>query len=374
MESYKLDSKIFEDNKEYLIQTVNDSKEGVIITSFFVNGELLDSRILPHSENLAENDILNLVKSTHGDKKTELERLLKSFKEVIADGKPEMMYHLGTALFYRRMYPQASQLFQATVKQRRDYHEAYFFLAQSELASGRIDAAVKAGIKAVELRPQFADYRNLLGEIYLAAGSCKRAVMELEEAIKLNIYYADAYFNLAIAYILNAVNREDFEMYPDLAGRTADTLKKAILINPNYKTSAYDEAVAALASGQLKRACTLLKAVREEKKEILRQEKSTHSNRFLMHADGFVSNDIGEQIERLEKEINKNPGYIDLYNELAVCYLYQARSDWQKGIDRFKHALEINSELSKTRRSLDLAEEYFLKLSDAVYDITEKQI
>ena len=156
MESYKLDSKVIEEDKEYLIQTISDLKEGVIKTSLFLNGELLDSNVLPHDDKIGKSDLLNLVKTTHGDRKLELEYLLKSFKDVISGGEPEMMYHLGTALLYRRMYSQAKQLFQAAVKQKPDYHEAYFLLAQSELASGRIDAAVKAGIKAVELQSQFA--------------------------------------------------------------------------------------------------------------------------------------------------------------------------------------------------------------------------
>jgi tetratricopeptide (TPR) repeat protein len=373
MESYRLDSKIVEEDKEYLIQTVNDSNEGVIKTSLFVNGELLDSCVLPHSDEISDGDLLNLVKNTHVDKKTELEYLLRSYKDIVGGGKPEMMYHLGVALFFKRMYYQARQLFQSAVKQKHDYHEAFFFLAQSELASGHIDAAIKAGIKAVELRPHFADYRNILGEAYLTSGSCKRAVIEFEEAIRENIYYADAYFDLAIAYLLNAVNREDFEMYPDLTTRTIDVLKKATLINPNYKTSAYDEAVAALTAGQLKRAHSLLKAVREEKKEMYRQEKSAHFNRFLMYTDWISYNNIIERINHLEREIEKNPGYVDLYNELAVSYLHQAKFSWQKGIEHFKKALDINPQLGKAKRSLELSEEFSLKLADAVFDITERQ-
>ena len=372
MESYKLDSKIVEEDKEYLIQTINDLNEGVIRTSFFLNGELLDSKIVPHGGDIAEADLLNLIKITHSDKKLELEYLLKSFKDVISDGKAEVMFHLGSALFYRRMFSHARQLFQAAIKIKHDYHEGYFLLAQTELASGRIDAAVKAAIKAVELQSQYADYRNLLGEAYLAAGSCKRAVIEFEEAIKQNIYYADAYFNLAIAYILNAINREDFEMYPDLAGRTSDVLKKAILINPNYKTSIYDEAVACLSSGDLKRACMLLKTVREEKKEIARQARTSHSDRFLLLADGISQKSVAERIDNLEKEINRNPGYVDLYNELAYCYLFQSRLGWQKGVEFFKKALEINPQMPESRRSLELAEEYFLKLNDTICDITDK--
>jgi tetratricopeptide (TPR) repeat protein len=372
MESYRLDSRIVEDDKEFLIQTVNDTQEGIIKTSLFVNGELLDASIMPHSEEISDADILEMVKTTHGDRKAELEYLLKSFREVMKEGRPEMMYHLGTALYYRRMYPESQQLFQAALKLRHDYHEAYYYLAMVELASNHIDAAIKAGTKAVELRPQFADYRNTLGEAYLAAGSSKRAVIEFEEAIRQNVYYADAYFNLAMAFILNAINKEDFDIASDLKVKTTDLLKKAILIYPNYKTTTYEEAVAALTAGELKRAYALFKGVRNEKDERQRHEKSTYFHRFLMYTDWISQNNVVERINFLEKEINRNPGYVDLYYELAICYLHQAKFNWNKGIDYFKRAMEINPNLAKARRSMDMSREHYLKLVDAIIDITEK--
>lgn len=374
MDSYRLDSRIVDNEKEYLIQTINDVRQGVIKTSFFVDGELMDASIMPHSEEMSENEILNLVKSTHGDKKSELEYLLKSYRNILEEGQPEMMYHLGTALFYRRMYPEARQLFQCAVKIRHDYHEAYYYLSQTELMSNHIDAAVKAGLKAVEIRPQFADYRNVLGEAFMAAGSCRRAVIEFEDAIKLNIYYADAYFNLALAYTLNAVTKEDFNLYTDLTSKTMDLLNKAVLINPDYKTSTFDEAVAALTNGELKRAFALFKGVRDEKKEKQRQGKAAHFHRFLMYTEWLSQSNIDDRIKRLQNDVDRNPGYVDLYYELGACYLHQAKFAWQKSIEQFKKALEINPSLAKAKRSLELSEENYLKLTDAIFDITEKYV
>ncbi|MEW6015354.1 MAG: tetratricopeptide repeat protein [Candidatus Zixiibacteriota bacterium] len=374
MDSYRLDSRIVDNEKEYLIQTVNDVRQGVIKTSFFVNGELMDASVMPHSEEMSENEILNLVKTTHGDKKSELEYLLKSYRNILEEGRPEMMFHLGSALFYRRMYPEARQLFQSAVKIRHDYHEAYYFLSQTELMANHIDAAVKAGLKAVEIRPQFADYRNILGEAFMAAGSCRRAVIEFEDAIKLNIYYADAYFNLALAYTLNAVTKEDFNLYTDLTTKTMDLLNKAVLINPDYKTSTFDEAVAALTNGELKRAFALFKGVRDEKKEKQRQGKAAHFHRFLMYTEWLSQSNIDDRIKQLQNEIDRNPSYVDLYYELGACYLHQAKFAWQKSIEQFKKALEINPSLAKAKRSLELSEENYLKLTDAIFDITEKYV
>jgi len=372
MEAFCLNSRIVEDDKEFLIQTTNDIKLGVIKANLFVNGELLDASVLPHADEISEEEVLQLVKSAHGEKKSEIEYLLKSYKEIIGHGSPEQMYHLGTALYCKRMFAEARRLFRAAAKLRHDYHEAYFFLSQAETCLGHVDDAVNAGSRAVELRPDYADYRNALGEAYLEANSCKRAVIEFEEAIKKNVYYADAYFNLALAYILNAIRKEDFKMSTDLTARCLDLFKKSLLINPEYQTGGYNEAMAALSANDLKRAYYLFKGVREEKKEKQRQEKATYFNRFLIFTDWLSENDINERINFLEREIDKNPDFVDLYYELGVCYLHRAKFGWQKGMDYFRQALNINKDLKKAGRAMELAQEYDVKLADAISDIVGK--
>jgi len=372
MESYRLKSRILENEKEYLIQTSNDVNQGVIKTSIFVDGNLLDANILPHSEDICEEEILKLVKSAHGERKTELEYLLKSYRDVIEQAEPKMMYHLGTALFHKRMLPEARELFRLAIGLQKDYHEVYYFLAQTEMALKNISAAVEAAERAVELRSDFADYRNNLGEAYLEAGSCKRAIIEFEEAVKRNVYYADAYFNLALSYILNAVNRENFELYSDLTTTCTDLFKKAILIYPDYQNQAYNEGISSLTGGDLKRAYNLLRVVREEKKEKVRTQKASHFNRFLLYTDWLSEGNIVERIEALEKELHKNPDYVDLYYELAICHMHRAKFAWQKGTEYLQKALGINRNLTKAKKALDLSSEFYLKLADAVCDITEK--
>ena len=73
MESYRLNSRVVEGEKEYMIQTLNDTELGVVKTSVFVNGEFLDDDIMPHLETVSEDEMLNMVKNAHGEKKSELE-------------------------------------------------------------------------------------------------------------------------------------------------------------------------------------------------------------------------------------------------------------------------------------------------------------
>jgi tetratricopeptide (TPR) repeat protein len=372
METYSLKSRVPGENKEFLIQTTNDTELGVINTSIFIDGELLDTDALPLSDENTAEQIAGLVKSVHGEKKSELEYLLNSFTKVLEKGQPRMMYHFGTTMFYKRMYPEAQKLFKTAIRLNNDYHEAHFFLSQTEMALGNIDAAVEAGNRAVELRPSFADYRNNLGEAYLAGSSCKRAAMEFQEAIDNNVYYANAYFNLVLSHILNGLKREDFEMSSGMIDKCNDLLRKAVLIYSDYKNAVYEEAVAMLNNGDYKEAYDLFLKIREEKKDTLRQTKAAHFNRYLIYTEWLSENNISERIKFLESEIDKNPDYVDLYYELGVSYLQDAKFSWQKGAEYFKKALNINSNLKKAQRAQDLSEDYLLKITDTITDITEK--
>ncbi len=372
MESYRLNSRIVEGEKEFMIQTLNDIKQSIVKTSLFVDGEFLDADILPLSADSTENQILNLVKTAHVEKKSELEYLLKCYKDVMQQGSPEIMNQLGIALFYKKLYSEAGRLFRMVVKMRPEHHEGWIYLCRAELAQKNYNDAAEAGNKAVSLKPTFADYRNCLGEVYQETGSCRRAIMEFEEAVRQNVYYADAYFNLAITYILNEINREDYNLAGDFAKRTIDMLNKAVLIYHFYQSSDFEAAMKSIREGNPQEAYRLLLQIRRDKDERLRREKSSHFQRFLMYTDWINHNNISDKINFLEKEIEKNPGYVDLYYELAICYLHQSKFSWDNGINYFRKALEINPNLKKAIRAHELAKDQFLKLSDAVFDISEK--
>ncbi len=374
MQAYRLNSRITDEQKEFLVQTVNDAEHGIIRTSLFINGEYVDSEILPHREDISEEEILELVKIAHGEKKTELELLLKNYREVLKNGSPELMCQMGKALYFRKMFTEASRLMATAAAARPELHEAFYYISQAQLAAGNIREAIKAGRKCVELKPAFADYRNNLGEIYLTAESCREAVEEFDEAIRRNVYYADAYFNLAIAFVLNAVKNKTPDLAGDYTAKTTDMLNKASLINPFYKTSEFDEALAALQRNDVKRTLELLSRVRQEQKEKQRQEKTLQFQRYMMHADWLTQGNIEERIADLAREIEKNPGYVDLYYETAVCYLHQAKFGWSHALDYFRKALAINPELKKARRAAELAEEQLAQLNDTVHDITDRNM
>ncbi len=371
MESNNLTSRVVDDKKEFMVQTVHDTRQKVVRSSLFVDGDLLESSVMPYSDDAPEGELLNLLKLTHNRKKEELEFLLKSIHEAKEKGDPEVLYHLGSALFHKGLNAEACNLLRLSCELRNNYHQAFFVLSQAETACGNTEEAAKAAERAVELSPRFADYHNNLGEVCLTAGSIKRAVIEFEEALKLNVYYAEAYLNLALTYIHNGISHEDFDMYSELKSKALDYLSKATVIQPDFKSREYSQSLEALSDNNLQEAYDLIVKVRDNFKKSRMTKKAKYFDRFLMYTDWVSRSQITERISYLENELTRNPNYVDLFYELALSYLHQARFDWQKGIEYLKKGLELNPGFRAAGRALKLSEDEYSRICDTTTDIAK---
>jgi tetratricopeptide (TPR) repeat protein len=370
MENYRLKSTVAVHDKEFMVQTVNDSGKMAVVSSVFVNGEVLEISRRPHAGKVSDEEVLALVKNAHDEKKGELEHLLGAYDKALRSGDVDMMHHLGLAFHFKRLFEEAGTLFSTVMELKPDHHQAANGLGMTRLLQGRYDEAVKALARAVELRPEFADYHNNYGEALLEAGFCRRAVEEFEAARKLNIYYADAHFNLAIAYIANAIKREDFELYANLLEKTADFLNRAVAVAGDLKTAQFAEACAVLKQGDLPRALNLFKVVREQRREAVRQEFSGLYLRFLLFTEEGGEKPLADRIAYLREELKKNPTYVDLHHELALCYLHQALACWRQGMEQLQETVTINPRLKKAGDGFKLAERFLADLKTVVSDIT----
>ncbi|MEZ5359401.1 MAG: tetratricopeptide repeat protein [Candidatus Zixiibacteriota bacterium] len=369
----RLKSKVSIDDREFLVQTVNDTDEHAVISSLFVDGQVLEVSRFPHPITMTEDEIASVVRLTHDDKKSELEKLLESHKQVLKSGDTDLMFSIGTGLYYKKLFGEARSLFESVIACKPDHHQAGNYLGLSHFAQGNYDDAAKILGRAVELRPTFADYRNNYGEALLEAGFCRRAVEEFQEALNLNIYYADAYFNLGIAYIVNAMTREDYKMYAEHAGRALEMMERAILISPEFKTSRFDEARRLYEQNDLESAVILFKAVRNSKRARNRQEFANYHVRYLLFSELANKRAVTERIRFLKDEIEKNPNYADLHYELGLCHMQEAHFNWQNGMSHFEKAVELNPRLVKAETGMRRAREFSDTIKEAILDIAKSE-
>jgi len=359
MESFRLNSKVASDDREYLIQTVNDSSNNKIRSTIFSNGQLLESfeeDVLP---DIPQDEVLELVKSTHNERREEVEQLFDRFEEALQSDDYDLVNCLGVALMYKRMFAESEALFQHAATLNEEEDQAFCNLGQVLFLKEDYKSAIDAFERCVKLQPKYADYHNYLGEVYLEQRACKSAMLEFNHAVKLNVYYGDSYYNKALTYILNSVTREDFKLFSEAGEKIPEMLERALVICPEYQNSDFEIGRALLADGDLEGAFNKLRAAREAKKQNRRREFGNIYLKFLLFADRVDEKMLARRIKSLKDSLSKNPHYPDLHYDLAVAYTLMGRFIHTKAIQEYKEALKINPDYESAKRSLRLAENEF---------------
>jgi tetratricopeptide (TPR) repeat protein len=355
-QAYRLNTRLATGDREYLIQTINDSSGRRVVSSLFSDGELLDKFEEVFEHDLHQEEMKKLVNSTHEDRRRELAQLVEMYQKSSASNEPKSLDYLGQALFFKKMYLEALKLFARATRIDPDYHEGWYHLGVVQFALNRYQDSCQSLSRAVELRPRFADYRNCLGEAFLALDSCKRAVIEFEESLKINIYYGEAYLNLALAYILNAIRREDFNLFANQEEMTKKSLDKASVIMPDIVDQDFMEGTHFFEQGNFEKAFAKFLTCREKRRTIKYSESSSFYLKFMLGTDQLNEKIITRRIKYLKNAISDNPHYADLHYELAVAYTLLGKFIHNKSIEEYNNALSINPNFDRAQRNLKLAQ------------------
>jgi len=275
------------------------------------------------------------------------------------------------AFYYKRFYVEALDLFKRTIKTNNEFNNAYKYLSMTHLKLGNNRDALEAAEKAISLKPNYADYRNCLGEVFLANGRYEDALIEFTKAVEINLYYGDAYFNLGLTTILIAQNSKGSKL-SKFINQVLDFVKKALMTDPEYNLELIDKGQKVLESHDLVGAYDIFIQAKYENKERKRFKTSPLHMKYVIHPDLVSEEIISERITYLENEIKYNPSYVDLYSELATCYLNQGIMNWRKGIDLYNKALGIKPALTKFGDYAEEAKKASIVIEHVVNNITEK--
>jgi Flp pilus assembly protein TadD len=121
-----------------------------------------------------------------GDREGGKRELLAAFSDPVNPAPEISAYNLGRAYLEEKNYTEAVNWLRTAVNRNREYSEAYILLAETLMASDRVDAAVtefEAGVKAVPTDPGL---QLGLGQAYYKVGRFSDARARLEEALKLD--------------------------------------------------------------------------------------------------------------------------------------------------------------------------------------------
>jgi tetratricopeptide (TPR) repeat protein len=207
------------------------------------------------------------------------------------------------------------------------------------------DNAVLSYQKAIELKPDFAEAYNNLGNMMRALGNSSLAISYCENALKINPRYAEAYNNLGNIYLDTGYFKEASNLY-----------KKAIDIDADYQ-----EANINLGHAYF-RAHLIDDAISQYERAIKIEEK--HLEPYLCLCEAYDRRNQLEEMEALVKLALKR--FQPCPSELSLmCALLHFRKDDFQGAIKYLEIIDFDK-LSAERKILfhNLEGKIFEKLKD----------
>jgi type IV pilus assembly protein PilF len=172
-----------------------------------------------------------------------LEQFLEALK--IYPDDPYLHYDMAYAYDVKGMLDKTEYHLKEAIRLKPDYSDAYNYLGFVYFGRGKVDEAIKYYHKALEnelyMNPQ--DAHMNLGLAYLSRKEYHKAMLHLEEAIRMVPDFAAAYNNLGKAY-------EGLGQYD----KARFNYEKAVQFNPQYADAYLNLGRLLYRSGERKRA------------------------------------------------------------------------------------------------------------------------
>lgn len=357
MESYDLRSEIYAMGQTYHIQTTIVPSKRTIVTSLFHEGSLLSKQVEGFDSSLTQDEVRRLARDVHDEKKSGINSLLAIKEKLTRTDDARAHLRLSEALFHQSLYREAMAEVVLAVKLGVEESRAFSILGNALAAIGEYDKAVKAFKKGLEISPDYPDLYNDLGNAYLTIKHCGKAVRAFERAVELNRYYDEALLNLAVALCLNVMEMDEFELSQGLRQRLRSVFGRILELKPSLDTEDFQEARLAVEEERYDLAHAILCKIREGESPLTGEQLSLELYLVLkFHSEDLSESDIDIYIDRVTKELESNPGYADLQNDLGLLYAAKCKLYIDKAREAFEESLQLNRSYRKAEKNLRLTE------------------
>ncbi len=357
MTNFELREEIDHGGRKFFLQTSLLLKKGVVQSSFFRDGVLFDTVQSTVDNAGSPDDLRRATKEAHLENKRKFLAVLGASERIRSSEDPKLHLRIAQALFKRRLYHEAIQEAQKSARKGSKDSLAGMLVGESYYEMGDFEKAFEATRGGIEVTPDYPDMHNLLGKIYLKQQRCKPAIESFKRAIELNLYYGEPYLNLARAYLLNTIVKEDYELSRDLDANVTGNLERAEQLDPYlihdrldearslFRAKDYDGAFAALESAKQG-------AMRGGVDDVILDL----SMMLLSDGEEFREEEIERHLARIREIVDQNPTFADGHNSLGILYTAKCKIYMDLASTAFRKALEINANYQKAQKNLRLSE------------------
>jgi tetratricopeptide (TPR) repeat protein len=355
--SFELREEIDHGGKKYFLQTSLIPQKNVIQSSFFKNGALFDTVQVAVDGKTAREDLRRSTKETHLENKQKFLLILGAGDRIRTFDDPRAHLRIAQALFKRHLYHEAIQEAQRAVERGSKDPLAHMLIGEAHYEMRNYGKAFEATRAGIEAAPEYPDVHNLLGKIYLKQQKCKDAIECFNRAIGLNLYYGEPYLNLACAFLLNTIVKEDYELSRDLEKAFASNIERATQLDPYLLHDRLEEANKLFKENNYQGAFEALEGARQQSGRGGIDDIILDLYMMLLYDGEDLQEDgIEKFLDRVQEIVDQNPTFADGYNSLGILYTAKCKIYMDRASKAFRKALEINSNYQKAQKNLRLSE------------------
>lgn len=270
-------------------------------------------------------------------------RLLKEIRNLLDS------YHVKSGIYhyYRGEYGPAAEFFRKaldvdedlTVSDRRvaRYYLTMTFTdsARSREVNGDAEAAIEAYNSAIEVSPGYPDIRFRLGSLLERVDRHDEAIEQYRKAIETNPKYLDAW--VSMGFCLLQLGRHD---------DSGDAFRNACEIKLDCTRRPFERGLEMLGEARDDEAARCFHDAFVFVPKLFEERHRTALARLQQE-------EYEEALVDLDRAIELNPGYPDLYNFRGIALCELGRED--EAIETFTHASSLNPKFMVPRLNLAFA-------------------
>ncbi len=261
--------------------------------------------------------------------------ITRTIEPLFAQNNAIDYYNMGLALYYQGKLDEAIAAYQKAIEIDPDYADAYYNIGIALRKQGKLDEAIAAYQKAIEIDPDYADAYYNIGIALRKQGKLDEAIAAYQKAIEIDPDYAKAYYNIGIALRKQGKLEEAIAAY-----------QKAIEIDPDYAKAYYNIGIALDDQGKLEEAIAAYQKAIEIDPDYA---KAYYNMGIALRKQGKLE----EAIAAYQKAIEIDPDDADAYNNMG--YALEKQGKLEEAIAAYQKAIEIDPDYTRAFNNLDEA-------------------
>jgi tetratricopeptide (TPR) repeat protein len=216
---------------------------------------------------------------------------------------------------------------------------------------GDQDRAILDYNQAIRLNPSDANSRSNRGAAYARKGDYDRAIEDYDEVVRLNPSHADAFSNRGVAY----ARKGDYD-------RAIEDYDEAIRLNPKHAIALYGRGNAYRRKGDYDRAIQSY----DQAIELNPNHANAFSNRGIAHGR---KRDFDRAIQDYDQAIRLNPNYVNAFYNRANAY--RRKGDYERAVLDYDQVIRLNPNHVDAYSNRGLARFYQGQFTAAVPDFSK---